>query len=158
MRSLTPTDQSFLREMLYQALYVPIGQPALPREIIDRPELARYVEDWGRAGDYGFLAIDAVTQQSIGAIWLRQFTQSRPGYGYVDDAIPELSIAVLPDYRAQGVGSQLFTHLLASVSGCRSLSLSVSIDNPAVRLYQRFGFGVVQRSAESLVMQCNLQP
>jgi GNAT superfamily N-acetyltransferase len=153
IRSLTPTDQSFLWEMLYQALYVPIGQPALPREIIDRPELARYVEDWGGAGDEGFLAIDTVTQQSIGAVWLRQFTQANPGYGYVDDAIPELSIAVLPDYRAQGIGTQLLTHLFTSSLGQQSISLSVSIDNPAVRLYQRFGFAVVTRSAESLVMR-----
>ena len=153
IRALTPEDESFLWEMLYQALYVPEGHPALPREVIHLPELARYVQDWGREGDCGFLASDAKTEQPIGAVWLRLLTGENKGYGYVDDDTPELSIAVLPDYRGQGVGTQLLTHLLSPDYRQMSISLSVSADNPAVQLYERFGFEIISKLDESLTMK-----
>ncbi|MEO1210495.1 MAG: N-acetyltransferase [Cyanobacteria bacterium J06638_20] len=153
IRSLTPDDEVFLWEMLYQALHVPEGHPPLPREIVQHPELARYVQDWGREGDCGFLASDAMIGQPIGAVWLRSSVGENKGYGYVDDTIPELSIAILPTYRGQGIGTQLLTHLVASECGRSPISLSVSADNPAMRLYERFGFEVVRQSDDSFTMK-----
>ena len=153
IQSLTLDDQAFLWEMLYQVLHVPEGHPALPREVIQHPELARYVQGWGREGDCGFLASDAMTDQPIGAVWLRSLIGENKGYGYVDDTIPELSIAVLPTYRGQGIGTQLLTHLVASECGRSPISLSVSVDNPAMRLYERFGFEVVSQSDDSFTMK-----
>lgn len=155
IRPLKLEDEPFLWEMLYQALYVPEGYSALPREVVRLPELARYVQNWGREGDYGVLASDAITNQSIGALWLRLLIEENKGYGYVDDHTSELSIAVLPGYRGQGVGTQLLTHLFASEYGQSPISLSVSADNPAVRLYERFGFEIVSRSDDSLTMKRN---
>jgi ribosomal protein S18 acetylase RimI-like enzyme len=153
LRALTAGDQPFLWEMLYQALYVPTGQPAPPRTIINQPELARYVEGWGREGDRGFLVYDAHTEQPVGAIWLRLLVGDNKGYGYIDDETPELGIAVLPAHRGQGIGTQLLRALLDSPPGQFSLSLSVSVDNPAVKLYKRFGFVVVRGRGRSLVMK-----
>lgn len=82
IRPLTPQDQPFLWEMLYLAIYVPDGQIAPSREIIRRPELARYVERWGRDGDCGFLATDAAGKP-VGAVWLRLLQGENKGYGYV---------------------------------------------------------------------------
>lgn len=147
-------DEPFLWEMLYQAIYVPEGQTTLPREIVKIPELARYVQGWGREGDCGSLCIN-LTSQPIGAVWLRLPIGDYKGYGYVDDDTSELSIAVFPEYRGQGLGTQLLTHLFASEYGQLSISLSVSVDNPAVRLYERFGFKTVSRSDGSLTMQRN---
>lgn len=76
-------------------------------------------------------------------------------YGYVDDNTSELSIAVLPEYRGQGIGTQLLTHLFTSECGKSSISLSVSADNLAVRLYERLGFDVISRSDGSLTMKRN---
>ncbi|MEO1148122.1 MAG: N-acetyltransferase [Cyanobacteria bacterium J06638_22] len=153
IRSLTPDDQAFLWEMLYQVLHVPEGHPALPREIVQLPELARYVQGWGREGDCGVLASNATTDQPIGAVWLRSLVGENKGYGYVDDETVELSIAVLPTYRGQGIGTQLLTHLLASACGRSPISLSVSADNPAMRLYERFGFEIVSQSDDSFTMK-----
>jgi ribosomal protein S18 acetylase RimI-like enzyme len=150
IRSLTPTDQPFLWEMLYQALYIPPGQAPLPREVIDQPDLARYVQDWGRSGDRGFVASDPVTGQPIGAVWLRFLIGENQGYGYLDDRTPELGIAVLPAYRGQGIGTALLNALVASNPG--SISLSVAADNPAVRMYQRFGFAVVSQNHGTLIL------
>ena len=110
---------------------------------------------WGREGDCGFLASDAETSQPVGAVWLRLLVGKNQGYGYVNDDTPELSIAVLPEYRGQGIGTQLLTYLLSSVYGHSSISLSVSEDNPALRLYKRFGFVVVRKSTGSLTMKRN---
>jgi ribosomal protein S18 acetylase RimI-like enzyme len=153
IRPLAAEDEPFLWEMLYQALYVPEGQYALPREVIHLPKLARYVQNWGNKGDRGFLASDAATGQPVGVVWLRSLIGENKGYGYVDDDTPELSIAVFPEHRGQGIGTQLLTHLFASVCEQSSVSLSVSANNPAVRLYERFGFEVVSRSGESLLMK-----
>ena len=134
IRPLALTDEPFLWEMLYQALYVPKGQSALPREVIYRPELARYVQAWGRKGDCGFLASDAVIDQPVGAVWVRLLVEENKGYGYVDDNTSELSIAVFPEYRGQGIGTQLLTHLFASVCEQSFISLSVSAKNTALTL------------------------
>ena len=55
LRPLTPSDEPFLWEMLYQALYVPPGLPPLPRDLLYTAELRRYVEGWGRESDSGWL-------------------------------------------------------------------------------------------------------
>lgn len=153
IRPLALEDEPFLWEMLYQALHVHKGQSVLPHEVVHLPEFARYVQGWGREGDCGFLASDAIAGQSIGAIWLRLLVGENKGYGYVDYNIPELSIAVFPEYRGQGVGTQLLSHLFTSDCGQTPISLSVSVDNPAVQLYERFGFEVVSKSHESLTMK-----
>lgn len=153
LRPLTPTDQPFLWKMLYHALYVPVGQEPFPKDIVQQPELAKYVAQWGKTADEGYLAIDEVTQAAVGAVWLRLFPEENKGYGYIADDIPELSIAVLPEHRQRGVGTQLLMHLIEQTRGrYRGLSLSVAAENPAVRLYKRLGFEIVQQSDSSLTM------
>ena len=109
------------------------------------------MHDWGQPDDIGVIAL--ADEKPIGAVWLRQIK----AYGYVDDKTPELSIAVLPDYRGQGIGTRLMQELLATVrSQCAALSLSVSIDNPALRLYQRLGFEIVVMQGNSVTMKLTL--
>jgi ribosomal protein S18 acetylase RimI-like enzyme len=165
IRSLLPTDEPFLWEMLYHALYVPEGEPALSREIIQLPEIARYVQGWGRSGgrsgDRGCLAIpvpggcanESQTGQPIGAVWVRLWVGEEHGYGYIDDKTPELAIAVLPDYRNQGIGTALLTQFLSAIPTSLSISLSVAETNPAWRLYDRFGFAIVSRDGSSMLMK-----
>ncbi len=151
IRPLALADEMFLREMFYQAIYVPEGQLPLPREIVRLPELRCYVENWGKPDDIGFVA--SVDGKPIGAVWIRLFTGDQRGYGYVDDATPELSIALLPEYRRQGIGSQLMAHLLDHVKlRYPAICLSVSVENPAKRLYQRLGFEVVGETHDSFTM------
>ena len=88
---------------------------------------------------------------------MRIFTSADPGYGYIDDDTPELSIAMLPEYRGQGIGTQLLTRLLSQVKSLYStVSLSVSSDNPAWHLYDRLGFEIVSQSGNSLIMKKDL--
>ena len=154
IRPITPADEPFLWEALYHAIYVAPGDAPPERDIVNRPELARYVRDWGDVNDLGFVAVTEKSRQPIGAAWIRLLTGDNRGYGYVDDATPELSIAVLPEYRGQGVGTGLLIHLLQAVSiHHRSVSLSIEAGNPASRLYRRLGFEIVSTSGTSLVMR-----
>jgi GNAT superfamily N-acetyltransferase len=157
IRRLTAEDEHFLWEMLYAALHVPPGQPPFRKEVVREPGIAKYVLHWGKGGDSGFVAVDAVTSLPVGAAWVRMFTAENKGYGYVDSETPELSIAVLPEYRGKGIGTDLLSHLIEEVrSRYRALSLSVSSDNPAIRFYQRMGFEIVAQSGASLTMKKQL--
>jgi ribosomal protein S18 acetylase RimI-like enzyme len=158
IRPITSNDESFLWEMLYYALYVPPRQEPFPKEIIHTPEIALYVSGWGRAHDKGFVATDNRSGQAIGAVWMRLFPAMQPGYGYISADIPELSIALLPEYRGRGIGTDLLKHLLNKARhNYQALSLSVSPDNPAAHLYERLGFEVINRQAASLTMKKNLR-
>lgn len=151
IRPATSADEPFLWKMLYQAVYVPPGQPPPPRSIVFEPELSRYVQGWGRPDDVGFVAWDE--EKPVGAVWLRLLQGENKGFGYVDETTPELSIAVLPAYRGQGLGTRLLAHLLEAVQArYPSICLSVSPDNPAQRLYQRLGFEVVGALGTSLTL------
>ncbi len=141
-REITPADEPFLRDMIYQAVYVPPGTPLPGKEILKLPKLAQYAHNWGKEGDQGLIALDADRNVRAGAVWTRLFSAPSTGYGYVADHIPELTIALLPEYRGQGLGTRLlqqfFEHL--QQMGYEAVSLSVVPENPAFRLYQRFGF------------------
>lgn len=154
IRPLGSTDQAMLWDMLYLALYVPPDVPPLPREIVYKPELAKYVQDWGKEGDMGLVASLHESQAVVGIAWLRLFQRNNQGYGYVDDETPELAIAVLPNYRNQGIGTELLTQLCDQARDrYAAISLSVSTPNPALRLYRRLGFEDVERGMDDLKMK-----
>ena len=156
IRLLTVADTHCLWEMLYQAIHMPQGVEPPSREVVHSAELAHYVAGWGRADDMGYLAVDA-EGLLVGATWLRLFPADDPGYGFVDDATPELSVAVVPDCRGQGIGTRLLSTLLdAAAERYDAVSLSVQADNPALRLYQRLGFEVVEDGGTWFTMRKQL--
>lgn len=56
-----------------------------------------------------------------------------------------MDIALLPAHRRQGLGSALMAELVAEAEASRSrIGLHVERDNPAQRLYARFGFELVE--------------
>ena len=87
------------------------GKILLSRDVLQTPDLAKYVQDWGRTSDRAFITFDA--QTPVGAAWYRLFNADNPGYGYVDDRTPELAIALLPRCRNKGLGKSLLIHLFA---------------------------------------------
>ena len=158
LRPIAAADEPFLGEMLYLAIYIPEGTPPPSRGILQTPELARYVRDWGKPGDIGFMAIDEITQQPLGAVWLRLLKKENSGYGYIDDETPELSIAVLPEHRGLGVGTKLMNCMLVMARNrYDAISLSVSEENPAMRLYSRLGFEIDGKEGTSVRMKKELK-
>jgi GNAT superfamily N-acetyltransferase len=115
--------------------------------------LTRYVDNWGRTGDVALMATE--TGHRVGAAWFRLFPADSPGYGFVDESTPELTISVVPSRRRHGVGNELLDALLdrAREEGHRIVSLSVEADSPAVKFYERHGFEAVREHEGGLVMQ-----
>lgn len=150
-RLAAAADEPFLREMLFLAPFVPPGADPIPRLDVDAPELTHYVDGFGRPGDLGVIASSGAVD--VGAAWVRQLTGADPGYGYVDDHTPELTIAVSPEWRSRGVGLRLMRALIDAANGSVSaISLSCDPANPAMRLYDRLGFVPVGESGTSITM------
>lgn len=153
IREANPDDLPFLERMWHVAAF---WQPDVftmePGDALKVPELARYIEDWGRAGDVALIASDE--GRPHGAAWYRRFTEAQPGYGFVDEDTPELAIAVEADARGRGVGTVLLEALAAHAraEGLPGLSLSVNGDNPSRRIYQRAGFDDISSDDNSYVM------
>ena len=149
IRAAGPHDVRFLRDMLRHAYYWRMNESA------DLP-VARYVTNWGREGDDGLVAIDE--GNLVGAAWYRLFRREEPGFGFVDESTPELTIAVVPSRRGRGFGHELMTGLLerARRAGYERLSLCVEKDSPAVSLYERYGFRRVGESDGALTMTAEL--
>jgi len=152
IRPAGPQDVPFLRDMLRHAYYWRVDQVSESGE----PPVQRYVERWGRPGDTALIAIHDF--QPVGAAWYRLFKDDNAGYGFIDEETPELSIAVVPSRRGSGLGSELLEALVAQAraDGYEALSLSVEKDNPAVGLYERYGFVPVREEDGAVTMKVDL--
>ena len=103
-------------------------------------------EGWGRAGDTGFVAHDKKNRALLGAAWLRRPTDK-------SDASPELALAVKPEHRRHGIGTALLTQLVRANPDHSTISISFVAGKPVLRLYERFGFKVVEQRPDAVVMQ-----
>jgi GNAT superfamily N-acetyltransferase len=144
---LTAADEPVLWEMLYQALRTSHDAP--PRDIVRQPEYARHVEGWGRAGDTGFVAYDAEQKDELlGAAWFRV-----PATQGGEKPTPELAFAVKSGHRKRGIGAALLTQLVKANPQFSAVTIAASANNPVVRLYDRFGFKIVQQSDNAVTLR-----
>lgn len=136
-----------MRDMLRHAYHWRLSEDA------ERP-VYRYVRNWGRTGDAGVIAMEG--PHAYGAAWFRLFTADEPGFGFVDEKTPELTIAVVPSRRGKGAGKELLEALLdrARASGFEAVSLST--DPRQVAWYERFGFERVSESLHAVTMVARL--
>jgi ribosomal protein S18 acetylase RimI-like enzyme len=146
VRAAVVGDEPFLWRMLLEAAHA--GDEVDGVEALKGvPELARYVDGWGRPSDLGVIA--TWHGEPVGAAWLRLLVGDDAAYGYVDDSTPELAIAVDPALTGQGIGGALLNRLVVEAERMfAAVSLSVRDDNPARRLYERFGFRPVDGSGQ----------
>jgi len=150
-------DVPFLWDMLYEAAAVAESMRTLGKEkALSLPVNRKYVEGWGRLGDAGVIAVDQA-ERPLGAAWYRLHPNEAPGYGFVSPTIPELTIGVRADARGQGIGRALLQALIALAQSQRYAALSLSVDrnNPALHLYERFGFrdaGISDQEETSVTM------
>lgn len=141
IRDLREDELDFLREMLIAALAWRPDVELPPTELVlAHPQVVVFHENWGRRGDIALVAEEG--RKLAGLVWLRFFTAEAHGEGYVDEATPELAIAVVEGQRGLGIGTRLMEaiHKRARQEGITRISLSVEPDNPARRLYERLGY------------------
>ena len=140
-----------MRDMLHHAYY---WRETMP-EAADLPVL-RYVKGWGRPGDASVIAVEGASR--VGAAWHRLFPATEPGYGFIDESTPELTMAVVPSRRGQGTGATLLTALIdrARKEGFPALSLSVEDATAQVSFYERQGFEKVKKVGNAWTMRLDL--
>ncbi len=142
LRPLVASDQDALWDLLHVALWDPPPAPPRPRAVLGRPDVRLVAHGGGRAGDVGVAATD--DGAVVGAAWMRLVAASPPpcGLAYVDDATPQLGIALLPPYQHRGHGAPLLGAALTAARrrGYPAVSLTVHPRNPAIALYRRCGF------------------
>ena len=143
-------DVPFMRSLLTHAYnwHVNVFDTEVP--------IGRYVDGWGRPGDTVLIAMEG--GHRIGAGWLRLYRESAPGYGFVDEHTPELTVVVLPSRQGQGIGQHLLTGLLdrAKEDAYRAVSVSVEPGNPELATYEGAGFEQLGESAVAVTLRKTL--
>jgi ribosomal protein S18 acetylase RimI-like enzyme len=163
LRQATAEDTPALTGALLEAVNWDGQARFTVEQLLADPHLAHYVTDWPRPSDFGTVAIDDGAGRGgdgevLGAACCRLLDATDPGYGYLADDIPEVTIGVAPAHRGRGVGSALLVALIeqARVRGHRAISLSVEDSNRARALYERAGFTAVGRNGGSDTMRLHL--
>jgi len=111
------------------------------------------VNNWGRPGDAGLIAWE---NGPIGAAWYRVFPASAPGFGFVDEQTPELTIAVVPSRRGGGLGAQLMDALLERARKDGHSGISLSAERGRTGLYERYGFRPIEEKDGTVTMKASL--
>jgi len=146
LRPASKADDDFIIEMARYACVIedrPLPEP-------DSEETQSMLPG---TGDVVVVATDA-TGRRLGAAWT--FHHDPP---LLVAAIPELTIAVAPEFRGEGVGGMLLDELVIRCTGrYGAIGLNVHVRNPAARLYERKGFQLVGqgRGALGLAMRKQL--
>ena len=80
IRELKQDGNKVLDTFLYEAIFIPEGVSAPPKDIINQPDLQVYVKDFGKnKGDLCLVA--QVGHKIVGAVWVRIMND----YGHVDN-------------------------------------------------------------------------
>ncbi len=151
IRKLRQSEVKVLDKFLYEAIFIPEGAAAPPKDIINQPELQVYVKDFGKQkGDICFAA--EVNEEIVGAVWARIMND----YGHVDNETPSFAISILAEYRNFGIGTELMKRMLAELKsqGYQQASLAVQKMNYAVRMYKKVGFEIIDENDEEYIMVC----
>jgi len=147
LRPVDVHDVRFLRDMLRHAYHWRLAEDS------ERP-VYRYVANWGRPGDTGVLALEG--PHAYGAAWYRLFPASAPGFGFVDEETPELTIAVVPSHRGHGTGGELLEALLARARKDGFARVSLSAELGQTGFYEKHGFQEARREDGTVTMVADL--
>jgi ribosomal protein S18 acetylase RimI-like enzyme len=158
IREARSGDLDFLVSMLLEAMNWNGEQRATTSSIRSDQKSWHYLDGWKRESDFGVIAVGE-DGDPIGAAWARSFGAADPGYGFVSENIPEITMGVESDHRGRGAGHRLLTELIVMARGRElpGVSLSVEDHNDRARsLYVSHGFEVVGRVGNSDAMLARL--
>lgn len=107
----------------------------LGKSVEDFPALQKYTKEYGLSkNDIGIYALKE--HKIAGAAWIRLLNEK-----------PTLTMALKPDLRAQGVGSQMLSQLLLEAATMyEQIFVTLVKGSRAQSFYEKFGFEVVEAS------------
>ena len=148
-------DGEYLKDLMYESVHITKNKPKKEKLLSD-PMLKKYYENWGKQGDT-FLGIFEEDGTFVGGAYYRLFENEDKGYGFVNNATPEITIALFENYRGKGYGQKLLSKLIdkAKEQGFKQISLSVDSQHyPAIKLYEKNGFVFYKKDGTSQTMIC----
>lgn len=157
IRPMKQEEYPLLAEFLYDAIFQPDSGNLLPREVINQPDLAVYIQDFGQNNDFCLVAESG--GRILGAVWTRILADGVKGYGNIDETTPEFAISVKKEFRRQGIGALLMQEMIVLLKkmGFSRASLSVDKENYAYKLYCSLGFQVVKEQENDYLMMLDLK-
>lgn len=135
LKEITIDDIESQKEVLFLAMWKPEDEKQYSYEIMEEKHVKDYYEHWLKdSNDIGLFAMDGDTVAG-----LAQLRKKRsPTVRFAD--IPELVIAVKPEYQKKGVATRLILELIKR-NPARGIRLNVHPKNKrAIKLYKNLGF------------------
>jgi ribosomal protein S18 acetylase RimI-like enzyme len=131
----------FEETFLYEAIFQIEGNEPYPKDIIYKPEIYVYIDNFGKLNN-DFCLIAEVDNKIIGAVWIRILCGENKGYGNIDAETPEFAISVLKNFRRQGIGTLLMQKMIEYLKLKQYLQVSLSVEkkNYAVEMYKKLVF------------------
>lgn len=123
-------------------------EPGVSREDVFSADAIRKL--WDGRNDSSSSEEGSAFEVPVGAAWLRMFSHEDPGYGFVEDGIPEVAIALRPGAVGRRLSQPMLAGLIehARAMGYPGVSLAVHDANPrAAKAYIKAGFELVGRSS-----------
>ena len=153
LRDIKENEYCLLKDFLYEAIFIPEGVEPPAREIIEKPELKLYYENFG-TGEADNCIVADDNNRVVGAVWTRIMND----YGHVDDHTPSFAISLYKEYRGNGIGTKMMERMLEKLrqQGYKKASLAVQKENYAVKMYENVGFRIVDQNIEEYIMVCML--
>ena len=144
LRPLLSSDRELMRAATLANMNWTGSRRFTYADIDSTPEFSHYFRFDEESGDFGLAAES--NGRLVGLAWLTFFDATDPGFGYIADGVPELSISVWDGYRRRGAGRLLLRALLGEARNRRieRVSLSIEEGNGAVDLYRQCGFAPVE--------------
>lgn len=153
IREIKNSEYHFLKNFLYEAIFIPMGVEKPPISIIEDDALQVYIKNFGDFSDDKCF-VSEYNGKIIGAVWVRIMND----YGHVDDRTPSFAISLYEEYRNAGIGTEMMKTMLEYLKSCgyEQASLAVQKENYAVKMYKKLGFETVDENNEEYIMICRL--
>ncbi len=149
IREIKKSEYIFLKNFLYEAIFIPEGITPPPKNIVDIPELQIYISNFGKSLHDVALVAES-NKRLVGAVWCRIMKD----YGNIDDETPSLAIGIYKEYRKLGIGTEMMKKMINILKEKKyeKVSLSVQKNNYAVKLYKKLGFKIFKETEEEYIM------
>ncbi len=99
-----------------------------------------YTDFYGlTAKDLGIYVL--VENKIAGAIWTRRFNQDHNASAFVDENTPVMSVAILPEFKGEEIGSFMMNQFLQEAGALyEQISIDISAKPKSIAFYEKFGF------------------
>lgn len=154
VREMNPSEYYLLADFLYEAIFQRDKGNALPKSVIEKPELQVYIQNFGNEKD-DYCLCAQVQGKIVGAVWVRNIK----GYGSIDKVTPEFAVSLYKEFRGHGIGTEMMRRMIEHLKQMEysKASLAVQKDNYAVKMYLNVGFQIVDENEEEYIMVHNLK-